>query len=88
VSRVPGDATGAGVALLAGLGVGLYASPEVAMATACRRDSPIEPDAANHERYQAIYERYREVVASSTLRVPVASASEPQESHRHPGGCG
>jgi xylulokinase len=88
VSRVPGDATGAGVALLAGLGVGLYAGPEDAMATACRRDSPIEPDAANHERYRDIYERYREVVASATLRLPALSASGPQESQRHPGGYG
>jgi xylulokinase len=69
VSRVPGDATAAGVALLAGIGVGVYSSAESAMATACRRDSPIEPDAANHERYQPIYERYRELVASATLRV-------------------
>jgi xylulokinase len=88
VSRVPGDATGAGVALLAGLGVGLYSSPEVAMATACRRDSPIEPNAANHERYQAIYERYREVVASATLRIPAATTSRPLQSKRHPGGYG
>ncbi len=88
VSRVPGDATGAGVALLAGLGVGLYSSPEVAMATACRRNSPIEPDAANHQRYQAIYEHYREVVASATLRVSTTNASKPQESQRHPGGYG
>jgi sugar (pentulose or hexulose) kinase len=88
VSRVPGDATGAGVALLAGLGVGLYSSPEVAMATACRRDSPIEPDAANHERYQAIYEHYREVVVSATLRVSSVNAAESQQSQRHPGGHG
>jgi xylulokinase len=77
VSRVPGDATGAGVAQLAGLGVGLYSSPEVAIATACRRDSPIEPNAANHERYQAIYDHYRDVVDSATLRVPA---------QHHPGG--
>jgi sugar (pentulose or hexulose) kinase len=69
VSRVPGDATTAGVAMLAGLGVGVYSSPESAMATACRRDPPIEPDAANRERYQALYERYREVAGSPLVRV-------------------
>jgi xylulokinase len=69
VVRVPGDATAAGVALLAGLGVGVYASPEAAIAAGCRLDSPVEPDARNHERYQAIYERYRAVVASPTVRV-------------------
>jgi xylulokinase len=88
VSRVPGDATAAGVALLAGLGVKVYSSPESAMATACRRDSPIEPDAANHDRYQAIYEHYRGVVASATLRVDVRSMSQSSEPHRHTRGFG
>jgi xylulokinase len=74
VSRVPGDATSAGVALLAGLGVGVYPSPESAMAMACRRDPPIEPDAANHDRYQAIYEHYREVVGSPVVRMSAAAA--------------
>jgi xylulokinase len=81
VSRVPGDATTAGVAMLAGLGVGVYSSPESAMATACRRDAPIEPDAANHERYEAIYEHYRKVVGSPLVRVRAVPselvASEP-----------
>jgi xylulokinase len=87
VSRVPGDATAAGVALLAGLGVKVYSSPESAMATACRRDSPIEPDAANHDRYQEIYEHYRAVIASPTLRVGTHPTSS-QDSHHHPGGFG
>lgn len=69
VVRVPGDATAAGVALLAGLGVGVYASPEAAVAAGCRLDSAVEPDARNHERYQAIYERYRALVASPAVRV-------------------
>jgi xylulokinase len=76
VSRVPGDATSAGVALLAGLGVGVYASPEAAMATACRRDPLIEPDAAAHGRYEALYAHYREVIGSPLLRAS-AVASEP-----------
>jgi xylulokinase len=84
VSRVPGDATAAGVALLAGLGVGIYPSAESAMATACRRDSPIEPDAANHDKDQAIYAHYREVLASATLRVGTSSAPA-TKSHRHSG---
>jgi xylulokinase len=76
VSRVPGDATSAGVALLAGLGVGVYTSPEAAMATACKRDPLIEPDAAAHDRYEALYAHYREVVGSPLLRVS-AVTSEP-----------
>jgi sugar (pentulose or hexulose) kinase len=67
VSRVPGDATTAGVAMLAGIGVGIYPEAESAAAMACRRDAPIQPDPANHDRYARIYERYREVVASATL---------------------
>ncbi len=85
VSRVPGDATAAGVALLAGLGVGVYSSPDSAMATACRRDPPIEPDAANHERYLAIYEHYREVVGSPLVRT-AATTSMPAAAVRLPGG--
>src|SRR6202030_472788 len=74
VARVPGDATSAGVALLAGLGVGVYPSAESAMAMACRRDPPIEPDAANHDRYEGIYEHYREVVGSPIVRMRAAAA--------------
>jgi xylulokinase len=74
VSRVPGDATSAGVALLAGLGVGVYPSPEAAMATACRRDSPIEPDAAAHDTYDSLYAHYREIIASPLLRITAVTA--------------
>jgi xylulokinase len=88
VSRVPGDATGAGVAMLAGLGVGLYSSAEGAIATACRSDSPIEPDPTNHERYQAIYERYCDTVASATLRVSPHTAPTLPQTKRHLGGHG
>lgn len=86
VSRVPGDATSAGVALLAGLGVGVYPSPESAMAMACRRDPPIEPDAANHDRYQSIYEHYREVVGSPMVRMSAAPATDAGASEPVPGG--
>jgi sugar (pentulose or hexulose) kinase len=67
VSRIPGDATTSGVAMLAGLGVGIYPDPGAAVATACRPDVAIQPDPANHDRYSAVYERYRTVVASATL---------------------
>ena len=73
VLRVPGDATTSGVAMLAGLGVGVYPNPESAVATACRPDAPIEPDLANHDRYAAIYEHYRALVASSTLHAGAAA---------------
>jgi xylulokinase len=72
VVRIPGDATAAGVAMLAGLGVGVYSDAAVAVRSACRLDPPIEPDARRHEQYNAIYERYRALVAAPTSRVPAA----------------
>jgi sugar (pentulose or hexulose) kinase len=74
VVRIPGDATTSGVAMLAGLGVGIFKDPESAIAVACRPDAPIEPDSANHDRYAPIYERYREAVASSTLHTNAVAA--------------
>jgi xylulokinase len=68
VVRVPGDATAAGVAMLAGLGVGVYRDPEAALA-ARLLDEPVQPNAENHERYEAIYERYRAAVASPSSHV-------------------
>jgi sugar (pentulose or hexulose) kinase len=88
VSRVPGDATTSGVAMLAGLGVGVYPDPVSAVATACRPEAAIQPDPANHDRYSAIYEHYREVVASATLHAGATAApggerrSQPQPGER------
>lgn len=67
VARVAGDATTSGVAMLAGIGVGIYPDAQSAIAIACRPDPPIEPDLANHDRYTTLYEHYRTVVASATL---------------------
>jgi xylulokinase len=68
VTRVPGEATAAGVAMLAGLGAGIYPDAGSAVASACRLDDPVEPDPANRERYQEIYQRYRAVLASPIVR--------------------
>jgi xylulokinase len=74
VSVVPGDATTAGVAMLAGLGVGVYPDAASAIAVACRPEAPIEPDPATHHGYEAFYERYREAVASATLHAGATAA--------------
>jgi sugar (pentulose or hexulose) kinase len=88
VSRVPGDATTAGVAMLAGLGVGVYPDPESAVAIAYRPEAAIEPDPANHDRYEAFYQRYRAVVASTTLHAgPAAPPDGEQRPQPRPGGC-
>jgi len=86
VARVPGDATTSGVAMLAGLGVGIYPDAESAIAVACRPEPAIEPDLANHDRYEAIYDHYRAIVASTTLHARASSAPvEEQRSQRQSG---
>jgi sugar (pentulose or hexulose) kinase len=86
VLRIPGDATTSGVAMLAGLGVGIYADVAQAVTIACRPETPIEPDPANHDRYASIYEHYRAVVSSTTLHTG-AGAVPPHAppSRVHPG---
>ena len=70
VLRVPGDATAAGVAMLAGIGVGAYSGPEEAVATACHPAEPVLPARGSAERYDALYQRYRAVLASDLARFP------------------
>jgi xylulokinase len=80
VLRIPGDATTSGVAMLAGLGVGIYVDPEQAVTIACRPEAPIEPDPANHDRYASVYEHYRSVISSTTLHA--GAAEVPAAEHR------
>jgi xylulokinase len=87
VARVPGDATTAGVAMLAGLGVGIYADPEAAIATACRPEPAILPDPANHDRYTALYEDYRAAVASTTLHTRAGPAPVDEQRPPRPSGA-
>jgi xylulokinase len=77
VARVPGDATTSGVAMLAGLGVGIYPDAGSAIAAACRPEPQIQPDPANHDRYEAVYARYRSVVASAALHAGAPSTERP-----------
>jgi xylulokinase len=70
VRVVPGDATAAGVAMLAGLGSGVYASPAEAVAAACRAGEPLCPDPANRARYDELYDRYLTVRGSELARAP------------------
>jgi xylulokinase len=49
------DVTAQGAALLAGLGVGIYASAEQAAARALRLSDRYEPDRENHARYDQAY---------------------------------
>jgi len=68
VLQVAGDATAAGVAMLAGIGIGVYASPAEAVAAACHLGQPVWPDPGRAELYASEYRRYRAVLASGLAR--------------------
>ena len=70
VRVVPGDATAAGVAMLAGLGAGAYRSPAHAVAAACHPGEPVWPDPASQARYDELYDRYLAVRRSALARTP------------------
>lgn len=54
----------AGAAMLAGLALGTYDSPDQAVADFVERDRVFEPDSRNHERYQELLGRYRRLYPS------------------------
>jgi xylulokinase len=80
VVRVPGDATAAGVAMLAGIGVGAYGGPGEAAAAACHPLEPVLPSRASTERYDALYLRYQAVLASDLARSPAPGIVPPDTS--------
>ncbi|MGZ8502804.1 MAG: xylulokinase [Candidatus Limnocylindrales bacterium] len=68
VRTIPGDAATAGVAMLAGLGAGVYRDPADAIARCVRPSPPIEPDHEAGGRYAPAYQSYRALVESSVVR--------------------
>jgi len=56
------------VAMLAGLGVGMYRDAAEALASAGHLEPSIEPNTDTHARYEPIYERYRTLLRSSVVR--------------------
>lgn len=68
VRTVPGDAAATGVAMLAGLGTGLYRDPGEAIARCVHLDERLEPDRALAEPYREAYERFRTLVAAPAVR--------------------
>jgi len=69
VVSVAGDATAAGAALLAGLGVGVYQDAAEAVAVAGQAGRAIEPNPAARGRYDDLYPAYRRLVASRAIHV-------------------
>ncbi|MGO8686553.1 MAG: xylulokinase [Candidatus Dormibacteria bacterium] len=69
VVRVPGDATAAGAAMLAGIGTGVYRDAGEATAAGFHPAARVEPLAQNRDRYDEIYARYRALVGSPVVRI-------------------
>ncbi len=68
VARIPGDAAVTGVAMLAGLGAGVYRDVADAVARCVRVDEVAEPDPARVGRYDEGYATYRALVDSAAVR--------------------
>ncbi len=77
VRTVPGDAAALGVAMLAGIGAGVYRDAADAIARCVRTDPPIEPVPGAHAAYEEPYRAYRELAASQIVRRPAAGVPEP-----------
>jgi len=68
VVQVAGDSTSAGTAMLAGLGAGVYRDPAEAAAACYRPAARAEPDPANREVYDEMYQRYQDLAGSPIVR--------------------
>jgi sugar (pentulose or hexulose) kinase len=73
VTTMPGDASVTGVAMLAGLGAGVYASPDEAIERCVRPGLFIEPDPSTRAAYDDGFEAWRSLAASSIVRTRVAA---------------
>jgi sugar (pentulose or hexulose) kinase len=68
VRPIPGDATTTGVAMLAGLGAGVYRNVDEAIARCVRPDPPIQPSTATRSTYDDAYGAYTELATSRVVR--------------------
>lgn len=68
VRTIPGDAATTGVAMLAGLGAGIYRDPAEAIAACVHPDPPIEPDPAVRARYDEAFRAHLELAAAVVVR--------------------
>jgi len=67
VLTVPGDAAVGGVAMLAGMGAGIYDGPEDAIAQV-RLGTPVEPDTTTRTLYDERFGAWRALAASQAVR--------------------
>ena len=68
VVRVAGDAAAAGVAMLAGIGAGVYREPGEAIERAVRLQERIDPDPRNRGTYEDGYGAWCRLAASAAVR--------------------
>jgi len=68
VTRVAGDSTAAGAAMLAGLGTGIYRDAAEAVAAGYRPAGRAEPDPARRALYDDLYARYTGLLGSRVVR--------------------
>jgi sugar (pentulose or hexulose) kinase len=68
VRVVPGDAAVTGVAMLAGLGTGIYRDPAEAIARCVRPEPAIDPDPGTRDAYGAASAAYHALAASAAVR--------------------
>jgi len=77
VLPIPGDAAALGVAMLAGIGAGVYRDAADAIARCVRADPPIEPASGAHAAYEEPYGAYRDLAVSRIVRRRAAAVPEP-----------
>src|SRR5581483_6167878 len=68
VTRVAGDSTAAGAAMLAGLGAGIYRDAAEAVAAGYRPAGRAEPDPVRRALYDDLYARYTGLLGSRVVR--------------------
>jgi len=68
VIPIPGDAAVGGVAMLAGLGSGIYRGVDEAIERCVHPATPVEPETAAHARYADRFDAWRELNAASVVR--------------------
>lgn len=68
VRTIPGDAAVTGVAMLAGMGAGLYRDRDDAVARCVHPDPAILPDPAVRDVHDRAYERHRALSAAAVVR--------------------
>jgi xylulokinase len=68
VRAIPGDAAVTGVAMLAGIGAGVYRDVEDAVRRCVHPDPPVEPDPRLRARYDDLYRAYGTLVGSTVVR--------------------